>query len=345
VRLVAIRTGLALAALALAGALLPTRAGAAPAPGPTVGFHFKRDRYHVNVGNFGQTVFLTVETGALGSGKQVAESTYVAHGTVTESRLQASFGALGELSMRFRPAPGRSWEKPDRNCRGLGQFMVRRGVWEGLLHFRGEGGYLSLDVHRVKGTVETIAPKCRGEASAESPNRDATAAEPRSQDLVRPSQESFLGKEVPVLQSRWREGVRAAELVGGAGREGSNFFVATEEARGSIAIFRGARAEGDPDAVSADNALTRADLKPPSPFHGSGHYRAAADGGKTWSGDLSVSFPGAPDYKLTGDPFEPTLELFPELLVGLIGVFASDEKQPAPPCIAGECQQPLLHSE
>jgi hypothetical protein len=340
VRRAAARCGLAAAALAIACALLPSAASAAPSPAPTVGFHFKRGRYDLSVGNLGQTIFLAVETGALNSGKHVAGTTYVAHGTATEGRLQASFGELGEISMHFRPAKNRTWVKPDRNCRGLGQFMVRHGVWEGTLRFRGEGGYLSLDLHRVRGTVETIAPQCR-DASGESSALPRPAADPRSQPLIRPSQEASLGKEVPVLQARWRHGVGAAEFVGGAGREGSTFFVSTEEARGSVAIFRSARAEGEPKAVRADNALTRADLKPPSPFHGTGRYRAAADGSKTWSGGLSVSFPGAPRYELTGDPFESTLELFPELLVGLIGIFAADEKRPTLPCIGGSCQSPL----
>lgn len=338
-RLAAARAGLAVAALAIASALLPSAAGAA-ASGPTVGFHLKRGRYHVSVGNLGESIFLAVETGALGSGKHAAGTTYVAHGTATESRLRASFGEFGRVSMRFHPASNRSWEKPDRNCRGLGQFMVRRGVWEGTLRFRGEGGYLSLDLHRVKGTVETTAPQCRSASGGSPIGPDSTAAR-RSRKLIRPSQESSLGREVPVLQARWRDGVRAAEFVGGAGREGSNFLASTEEARGRVAIFRSARAEGKPKAVRADNALTRADLKPPPPFHGTGRYRAAADGSRTWSGDLFASFPGAPHYKLTGDPFDPSLELFPELLVGLIGVLSADQKRPESPCFGAGCQTPL----
>jgi len=259
---------------------------------------------------------LTVESGALESLTHVAATSYVAHGTATESRLQASFGQLGELSMRFHPSQNRPWVKPGRNCRGLGQFLVRHGVWEGTLRFRGEDDYLSLDVHRVRGTVETIAPQCR-QASQEGGSRQ----------LIRPSQEPALGREVPVLQTRWRHGVRAAEFLGGSGREGSNFFAATQEARGRVAIFRAARAEGKTKAVTADNALTEARLSPPSPFHGSARYRAAADGSKTWAGSLFVSFLGAPHYALTGELFEPSLELFPELLVGLIGLLSADEKR------------------
>lgn len=315
-------SGLAALALAACGALAPV-AAAAPL-GPSASFHLKRGRYHVSVGNFGESVFLAVETGAVKSQTHVASTSYVAHGTVTESRLEASFGALGELSMRFHPSANRTWVKPDRNCRGLGKFVVRKGTWVGRLRFHGEGGYLSLDVQRVKGTVETIAPQCRsggggsGGGGGQEPNRAVRRA--RAERLIRPSQEPSLGREVPVLLSRWRDGVRAAEFLGGAGTEGSNFYAATEEPRGRIAIFRTARAEGGSGAMSADQALTRADLSPPAPFHDSGHYRAAADGSTSWDGGLFVSFPGADHYKLTGDPFDPSLQLFPELLVSLIGV-------------------------
>lgn len=328
------RPGLAALALAIGCALAPSAATAAPAFGPSVGFHLKRGRYEVKVGNLGQTIVLTVESGALGSLSHLAATSYVAHGTATESRLQASFGQFGELSMRFHPSQNRTWVKRGRNCRGLGQFLVRHGVWAGTLHFRGEDDYLSLNVHRVRGTVETIAPQCR-QASQEG----------RSRPLIRPSQEPALGREVPVLQARWRHGVRAAEFLGGSGREGSSFFAATQEARGRVAIFRAAHAEGKARAVTADHALTEAKLSPPSPFHGSGRYRAAADGSKTWAGGLFVSFPGAPHYALTGEPFEPALELFPELLVGLIGIFSSDEKRPALPCSGGQCPPALLSSQ
>ena len=324
----AIGSSLAALALAICCAVAATAATAAPL-GPIVGFHLKRGPYEVTVGNLGQSIFLAVETGAVKSQKHVASTAYLAHGTATESRLQASFGEFGELSMRFQPSRNRSWVKPDRNCRGLGLFLVRHGTWEGKLRFRGEGGYLSLDLHRVRGFVETIAPKCR-EATEEQPTTGRPSAEPHSQPLIRPSQEPSLGPEVPVLQARWRHGVGAAEFIGGGGREGSNFFASTAEAHGRVAVFRTAHTEGKPKAVTADQALTRAKLTPPSPFHGSGSYRAAPDGSKTWAGSLFVSFPGAPHYQLTGDPFEPTLELFPELLIGLIGLLSADQERPGP---------------
>ena len=335
-------SGVALAGalLALAAALAPGTAVAADFP-PTVGIHFERGRYHVTLGNLDQTVMLSVETGAVKSQRRVAATSYLVHGTATENRLEADFGPLGEVDLRFHPSRDRSWVKPHRNCRGLGAFLVRHGTWQGRLRFRGEGGYLSLDLHRVRGSVETIAPQCLkqdrkphgGHGSGKHRHRKHRAGEHgrghrdrhvaiSEGKLVTPTQEPELGPEVPVLLAGWREGVAGAEFIGGASREGSVFFAAAEESRGRVAIFRSARAEAKRRAVSANNALTRAKLTPPWPFHRSARFRAAPDGSRTWSGFLSVAFPGAPHYPLTGEPFRSKLELFPELLVGLIGIFS-----------------------
>ncbi len=60
-------------------------------------------------------------------------------------------------------------------------------------------------------------------------------------------------------------------------------------------------------AFSFNEALTGAAIAPPEPFHGKGAYRAASDGTTTWTGPLSVSFPGAPLLPLTGEAFKATL--------------------------------------
>jgi hypothetical protein len=335
VRRAAARAALTVTVLALAAALFASAAGAAVFP-PSVSLHLNQGRYKVSVGNFGETVVLAVETGALKSQRHVAATSYVVHGTATESRIEATFGKLGEIAMRFHPSPNRSWEKPNRNCRGFDAFVVRRGTWQGQLRFRGEGDYLVLDRQRVRGSVETIAPKCRplwereltegsgADRAASGPvTRLGAAPESGSLPLIRPSQEPGLGPEVPVLEDSWREGVDAAEFLGGGGREGGTLYAATEEAEGRLAIFRAARAEAGPKAVTADRALTSAKLTGVAPFHGSARYRAAPDGTRTWEGNLTVSFPGISRYRLTDEPFHPSLQLFPELLVGLVGIFAA----------------------
>jgi hypothetical protein len=80
------------------------------------------------------------------------------------------------------------------------------------------------------------------------------------------------------------------------------------QTRGDLAILRFAFTASDSArAFSVDNALTRAQVKPPAPFHGTGTYRAASDGTKTWTGGLAINFPGAPRLPLTGPEFKPEL--------------------------------------
>jgi hypothetical protein len=296
--------------------LLPGAVSAAEPPEFSAGFQLEHGRYQVRVQNIGPSILLTVEEGTVRTLKRIAATSYVTRGTATESRLRASFGDLGQISMRFHPSPKRTWVKPDRNCAGAGRYLVRYGNWEGKFRFRGEDDYLSLDVHRVFGKVETVAPACRRGGG-------------QSRRLIRPSQEPALGREVPVLEESWRQGVAAASFVGGSAKDGSAFAATSQEARGSLAIFRAARAEAPPPAFSADSALTRAQLSPPRPFHGTATFTAAPDGTTTWAGQLFVSFPGAPHLALAGDPFKPKLELFPELLIGAIGLFSGSEHRGA----------------
>ena len=60
-------------------------------------------------------------------------------------------------------------------------------------------------------------------------------------------------------------------------------------------------------SFAVNEALTGATIAPPEPFHGKGAYRAASDGTTTWTGPLSVSFPGVPRLPLTGEAFKATL--------------------------------------
>jgi hypothetical protein len=82
-----------------------------------------------------------------------------------------------------------------------------------------------------------------------------------------------------------------------------------EETDGQMAIIRYALAFVRDSVLSHNDALTSATLRPPRPFHGKGVYSAAPDGTKTWSGSLSVAFPGAPRQPLTGPDFTTQLEV------------------------------------
>jgi hypothetical protein len=179
-----------------------------------------------------------------------------------------------------------------RTCRGANRFIKRRGVFRGNLRFKGEDGYVSVRVHRAKGVVVTQAPKCRR-------HRGDGFQIPFGGSLSQPRS---------VLLAIAREGVAATAFFAVEDKRSTLFFSSNEESRGKLAIVRMAVLRRHSRILSNDS-LTAASLSPPAPFHGTGRYRATPDGTTSWSGDLSVNFPGAPRSPLTGPDFEPFLEV------------------------------------
>ncbi|HYQ78928.1 MAG TPA: hypothetical protein VEP91_07450 [Solirubrobacterales bacterium] len=261
----------------------------APTPFFRSGFVLKADGYKIGVSTFGSAVFLEVWRG--GSGRRV-QTAYLARGVARPERLQATFGSFGKVKMRFREARNRSWRGRVRTCRGANRFIKRRGVFRGNLRFKGEGGYVSIRIHRAKGAVVTEAPKCRrhrGGGGFDIPF--ASFSQPKSAVLAIA-----------------RQGVDATAFLGVEDRRSTLFFAAREESRGKLAIVRMAVLRRR-SPIHTNEALTSAHLSPPAPFHGTGRYRAAADGTSVWSGGLSVNFPGKPRYPLTGPEYETFLEV------------------------------------
>jgi hypothetical protein len=106
------------------------------------------------------------------------------------------------------------------------------------------------------------------------------------------------------LSASWRQGVVSTNLFSFGIREAQLTAAFTEESLGSVALIHLGLAISRPTILTVDDALTSASLTPPAPFHGKGTYSAAPDGTKTWTGPLSVTFPGAPRWPLTGEQFK-----------------------------------------
>lgn len=231
-------------------------------------------------------------------GSKQAVTAYVARGTVTEHRIAASFGQFGKVDVRFR-ASGRVVEsRPGRRCRGTDHFTSQLGVFVGGVRFNGEKHYVSVRSHRAKGRVRT-------------PLHLHCASLPhgvRSDRRARPVPHSKAFNPTFFIATR-RHGVSSVELLA-VGIGGTTLFAAiTEEGLGSMARIRFALTTTHAKkAVTLNDPLTKATIAPPLPFRGKGTYRAAPDGTTTWNGPLSISFPGTPPLRLTGEDFETTLE-------------------------------------
>jgi hypothetical protein len=215
---------------------------------------------------------------------------YLARGVAKPERLQATFGRFGRVSMHFRQSRNRP---RGTSCRFGRLFVKRHGLFVGSLKFRGEGGYVSVRLHRAKGAIVRVGKRCRVHRR---PQFD-------------PSDFEFLfAKPEAAMLAVSREGVDSTALLAIAARKQSAFFALHEESRPKLAIIRLAMVH-KPGKLRLNDALTSGRLIPPGPFHGSGRYRAFPDGSHTWSGNLSVNFPGAPRFPLAGPGFETLLEV------------------------------------
>jgi hypothetical protein len=270
-------------------ALLATETGppVRPAPPFRSGFSVKAGKYKLGVSTYGSGLFLGVWRGGK---KQRTMSAYLARGVAQPERLQATFGQFGKVSMRFRPSRNRP---PSKRCT-FGRLLIKQhGLFVGSLGFRGEHGYVSVHVHRAKGAILRVGKRCHV----------------RRRHGFDPSEFEFLfAKPEAAMLAVSRQGVDSTALLAIAAKKKSAFLSVHEESRGKLAIVRVATALR-PGRLRFDETLTSGSLVPPPPFHGTGRYHAFPDGTYTWSGNLSVNFPGAPRFPLTGPSYETLLEV------------------------------------
>lgn len=226
-------------------------------------------------------------------GTSEAFAFYIARGTVTPHRIAASFGKFGKVDVRFRPTGSPVESRPQRRCRGVDHFTTRHGTFVGSIRFTGENNYVVAHSHRARGRVRTpLRLYC---ASSRFRSRAGSL-----QRAVHP----INSEPHAALSASSRHGVHSTELFSFGLRKGQLTAAFTEESLGSVALIHFGLTISKPKILTVDDALTSAALRPPAPFHGKGTYSAAPDGTKTWTGSLSVAFPGAPRWPLTGEQFK-----------------------------------------
>jgi len=248
--------------------------------------------YRITVASQGATAFLSATQPGGPRRRQVASSTYIARGKVSPAAIDASFGDLGKVAMRFHPSGTVTHGKPRRGCRGPDRFTIRSGVFIGTLRFRGEDGYTSVEAHRVKGKVTTpLSLSCAGGFSEAGSRPKAGQGNAKRTTL-------FAG---------WHSGVKAMYFEAIAQHGKARFLAATEQTEGSLAIYRFASALASPLTFAFGSTLGFASITPPPPFSGTGSLQRNADGSRAWTGSLAVSFPGDPSVPFTGPQFKTQL--------------------------------------
>ncbi len=286
------RAVLGLAAIAAIVLALP--AGALAGDGFDLKFQFAAgDGYRMTIAGYDATAVINATKPDGANGR--AWSTYIARGKVSATAIHAGFGALGRIDMRFRPSGAVKYGKRHRHCVGADRYTIHPGVFVGSVHFHGEGGYTSADVHRVKGKVVTPRFLRCLDSFFEEFERFRHRRPPKN----RP--------KVTRLSAFARSGLTAM-LFGATERAGKVGYLAEiEQTVGSLGVFRGVFVHGSPATFAFDDALGFAGVTPPPPFSGSADFRRGPSGAKSWTGSLAVSFPGAPNVSLIDLRFKTQL--------------------------------------
>jgi hypothetical protein len=256
--------------------------------------------FHISIENIGRRLMLHASKG------EVAAD-YAVRGHASRRRIEARFGNLGRVSVRFH--------RTRRAARGIrppfckGRAPIRDvGYFEGIIRFKGEQGFTSVSARRARGSVtRDFRQVCKlpngGRPKKPRGNGGDEADGPPVTFLVAASK---VGRRTVFVQSI------DFELPGKKGQPGLSLaFVgaALQERRGRMSISRDTLVEGNSGTVLASAPGVRpvtATMVAPRPFGGTASYSEATDP-PTWSGSLSVRLPGAGAVPLAGPGFAAAL--------------------------------------
>jgi hypothetical protein len=227
----------------------------------------------------------------------LASTAYGAHfqGSLTGGKVTARFGAIGSISVRFRPEGKARIGRRGKGCDGPSP-RDEGGSFVGRIALRGEGGYFHVAARRAEGSLSrTFRVRCR--VKHQSP----IYPPPSLVEAVAPGITFFTssaGGSVALLEAGSREGgrrvgLRAAHMEGG--QPGAEVQAVAFEYQGSMPVGRSASVPSPAGtlltSLPGEHPAT-ATLKPAAPFSGEAEYLASAPTSHLWSGDLAVQFPG-----------------------------------------------------
>jgi hypothetical protein len=250
------------------------------------------DGYKLTVAGYDATALINASKA--GDSDERAWSTYVARGGVSPSMIHADFGKLGHVDMRFHPSGGVRYGKRHRHCVGADRYKIQPGIFVGSVRFRGEDGYASANVHRVKGRV--VTPRFLRCLDSFFGQFEHAGQKPAKKKPKRTRLSAFD-----------RSGLTAMFFEASERQGKTGYLAEIEQTIGSLGVFRGVFVHASPATFAFDSALSSAAVTPPPPFSGSASFRRGSAGAKVWAGSLAVSFPGAPNVSLIDPRFKTQL--------------------------------------
>jgi hypothetical protein len=230
---------------------------------------------------YGESSEVIVLVGRKGQG-----AIYQAPGVVTEEKVEADLGSLGEIDVAFRPSGKIGVTHP--SCDPNYRLTYEKGVYVGTIEFRGEEGYTRVSTKRARFWFPLADFGCPGSVTGEAFGRDLPGARLRARTR-------FESSRLVLQANQNRPGQRVRVEAG------------LTERRGEIEISREAGAIYPADSFRFAPNLRTAVLAPPAPFSGTGLFRRGAKPAGRWTGTLRVDFPGRSGVSLTGSRFASSL--------------------------------------
>lgn len=212
-----------------------------------------------------------------------------------EPGIHAVFGSVGHADLNFQRKK-RTVDRPERSCTSI----TETGTFHGAFSFAGENGYTAAAASSLPGEITRLPNGFCGFGG----DRKSVP----TPDFLRATRVTARAR---IANGRVAFGALALDV------DSTVDFLATlREAVGPMTILRTASARGASAAftLGPGDRPRNASVNPPAPFKGSAQLRQRPGRRPTWTGSLSVSFPGAPEVALAGPGFAAALCLDSTLL-------------------------------
>jgi hypothetical protein len=251
--------------------------------------------YQIDVSVSPGNAVLSVSKFARGAFDSGSADYLASRGRLQRERVEADFGRLGRIGVRFHPS-GKVRRRPTPFCKG-GRELVRFGTFVGTIRFRGEEGYTGADRERARGKITTTSNHGCEPGAPGSRNDGGRDSKPR-REIVFSARSEAKGVEFSATRMPGLPGLPAENLI----------TASSQERRDGIVILRQVlMITPGPTSFAFDEALSSATLTPPLPFTGSASFQRIDDYASRWEGPLTVSFPGRPAVPLTGRDYSWSL--------------------------------------
>jgi hypothetical protein len=242
--------------------------------------------YRISVAGWHHAVRVLVTQGPVRIGRHVVETEYFGRGIASPAGIEADLGSLGSISMQFTPSAKGEIRTSPKNC-SPHRVYRRPGTFNGNFRFLGEASYAAFEAAEVKGSIGTPDDLICGTFSTPIEGR--------------PPLMPYLGARTS--NHYLADGFLAFGVRRGADPRRTYFTAESREHVEGLSVSRFVTEMAPASSFAVGPHLRTATVTPPAPFSGTAIFESRRTL-PSWSGSLSVSFPGKVGVPLTGPNFK-----------------------------------------